>query len=140
MKKLNLIKNLVVFSIFESFNMSFASPTLVERGFEAMSLLIGNVNQQSVSTFKTKIGEFIGGLQEKLNARKKKIKTKIGIAWLRELQEIAEKVLQYQQNPNQQLRNELEAIARTYGGEVRELIWSLPPPPPVVALPDSDAL
>ncbi|MDR1366617.1 MAG: hypothetical protein LBJ13_01775, partial [Puniceicoccales bacterium] len=114
MKKLSLIKVLGVFSVFYGSSVSFANP--VSEVSQAMFSLIGNVNQQHVDTFEGKVQNFIEKLQNGLDTRNKKEKAEVAIAYFMDLIEIAKKVLQYQQNPNQQLRNELEAIARTYGG------------------------
>jgi hypothetical protein len=135
MKKLGLIKVLGVFSIFCSSNVSFADP--ISKVFQEMSVLKGNVDPQHVDDFEKKVQNFIERLQNRLNVCNKKEKVQCTMAYLEDLIEIAKKVLEYQQNPTPQLQGELQAIARTYGGEVRELIWSLPPPAaaPAPALP-----
>jgi sensor histidine kinase YesM len=133
MKKLSLIKVLGVFSVFYSFGISFADPDVLVKGSRAMSPLIGNVNQQNVDAFGTKMRGVIDGLK-----RHKSGKIQLKIAYLNDLMRIVERVLEYQnlvnQNQvNQQLRNELESIAKTYGGEVYRLIWSVIPPVVLVA-------
>jgi hypothetical protein len=138
MRKLGLIKVLGVFSVFYSSSISFADPGPLVEGFEAVSSLMGKVDQAHVDVFKKKIQGIVNGLESELQGgyRNGDGKIRLGIAYLKGLIEIVDKIWEYQQNPSQQLRGELEAIARTYGGEVRELIWSLlHPPAPAPALP-----
>jgi hypothetical protein len=134
MKKLKLIKVLGMFSVFYSSGISFAEPGVLSKGSRAMSPLIGNVNQQNADAFRTKMQDVINGLNSELR-RHKSGKIQLKIAYLRDLMWIVDRVLEYQNQANQQLRDKLESIAKTYGGEVYRLIWSVIPPgaAPVVA-------
>jgi hypothetical protein len=127
MKKLSLclFKGLVVFFVFWGSNVGFAIPT----ESKVISSLIGNVSQQSVNIFKTAIEVLVQKLQNKLKTCNKKERIELEIAYLLGLVEIVRKALKYQQNPTQQLQVELDGYAKTYGGKVRELIWSVIHPP-----------
>jgi hypothetical protein len=140
MKKLKLIKVLGMFSVFYSSGISFAEPGVLSKGSRAMSPLIGNVNQQNAGAFRTKIQGVINGLNSKLQ-RRKSGKIQLKIAYLNDLMWIVDRVLEYQNQANQQLRDKLESIAKTYGGEVYRLIWSVIHPPaaaPVLVAPAGD--
>jgi hypothetical protein len=129
MKKLSFVKVLGVFSIFYSSSISFAGSSPLAKGAQAMSSLMGHIDQQNVNNFRARIQGIARNLESELKRCDGKGKIQLEIAYLKGLVEIADEVLEYQRNQTQQLWNKLEAIARTYGGEVHELIWSLPLPP-----------
>jgi hypothetical protein len=135
MKKLGLIKGLGMFSVFYGSSVSFAG-SIKERESKAMSSLMGNINQQGVDAFRNEIKVLAKELQNKVDTCNKKRRVESKVVYFLGLVEIVGKVFKYQQSSaqqQQQLRPELEAVARTYGGNVHRLIRSvihLPAPAP----------
>jgi hypothetical protein len=129
MKKLSLVKILGIFSVFYSSSINFADLVSVKASYAVFSLkenIIqagGDNFEQEMQDFEQEIQYMIDSLERKWIGNRSGIgKIQRRIDYLEKLIEIADTILAYRQNPQQQLWLKLEDIARTYGKNMHELI------------------